>query len=43
MLYRISGPYWDGVQLHPAGAVLEFEEGKAPPRSQPVEPPKGKK
>lgn len=37
--YRISGAYWDGTQLHPAGSVLEFE-ADPPPRSKLLEEPK---
>lgn len=35
--YRITTPYWDGAQLHPVDAVLEFAEGEAPPRSRLIE------
>jgi deoxyribose-phosphate aldolase len=29
--------YWDGQQMHPAGSVLDFPEGKAPESAKPVE------
>lgn len=32
--YSISAPYWDGQQYHKTGAVVEFAEGEAPPRSK---------
>lgn len=40
--YRISGPFWDGKQLHPAGSICEFPEGDAPPRSKLLEDEKPK-
>lgn len=36
--YKLKSAYWDGAQMHPAGAVLEFEEGKAPKRSLALAP-----
>jgi len=50
-MYKLVGRYWDGTRPHPVGAVMEFEEGKAPkgsvlieePRPEPVAKPASKK
>lgn len=28
--YKLSNAYWDGNRVHPAGAFVQFAEGKAP-------------
>jgi hypothetical protein len=41
--YRLATHFWDGAQLHPAGAVVELDKAPASAEALDAKPARGKK